>query len=636
MRKSAEREESFVLRVLKGVFIGAPLACANGIIRFGAHPGRLKQAWPAFVFLAVLFLAGLKFRWAGLVFEIFTGLGAYDPVWKLALRFAGFYAVYLVVSLPVFLLIARLESNLFKKRNVKREPGILRMRRDRLRSDFNRSYLGQSFYTGEPVYLANEQRLMHTEVVGSTGTGKTDSVLLSLLAHDIANGKGAVVIDGKGDRELYERIRYIVNKKGRAADFFNFSLAHTGKSNTYNPLLHGNATELKDKIVGSMTWTEDFYRRMAEEASLALLNVLKAPKDRARENKPILFSDLHSYLTNYDALSHLANQTENPVWKEDLGKMVKRFKDNPKFLSGLMADLYLTARSEFSKLVDVERPDIDLLRVYEKNQIVYFQLNLQGYGDTAKRMGRIILQDIRAVSSHIQANIADGKRHFFPVFVDDASSFLDLNFIDFLNKARAAGFAITLLHQSLGDLVIRRDFSFQQQVIENTNIKIILRQDDPQSVEKLSKIGGTCTTMIPTYQTEEKLIGKGFTGVGSIREGQAFRIDPDLIRALRRGEAILIWKSPSFQTDYVKLDYFGYAAYQGEVKLNKCDDSLERKEEANPTDCDAPTAERSNAAKNGIQIDVEKQGEVKPETKQEKDPLDRIKEAEKAKQQRNK
>ena len=90
---------------------------------------------------------------------------------------------------------------------------------------------------------------MHAEVVGSTGTGKSESVLLPLLAHDIKSGRGAIVIDGKGDLELLDRIHFVVKKTGRLSDFYFFSLAHPKKSHTYNPLLRGNATELKDKII---------------------------------------------------------------------------------------------------------------------------------------------------------------------------------------------------------------------------------------------------------------------------------------------------------------------------------------------------------------------------------------------------
>jgi len=178
----------------------------------------------------------------------------------------------------------------------------------------------------------------------------------------------------------------------------------------------------------------------------------------------------------------------------------------------------------------------------------------------------MILQDLKTVSSFIQSNVPASRRHFFPVFIDDAASFLDLGFVDFLNKSRASRIAIALFHQSLGDLYFRSAPNFQQQVIENTNVKIILRQDDPFAVEKFSKIAGTRRTLIPTYQTEERLTGKGMTGTGSVREGQTFRIEPDLIRALKRGEAVVIWKSPGFLAEHIKLDFFGHPPYPGIFK----------------------------------------------------------------------
>lgn len=604
MTKKTDRRESLLIKVLGWIFAAIPLALANGLIEFLAkRSGARAKCWAlAGLFAVSLGLIGIT-RWLSHYLSGFDSNAGY-PAELLGFKALLFYLAYVVILMPVFILIAYFirqgREGMFKRADMRKTPDPLRMRRNRLIAGRKRVYLGESFHTGRPLYLTNDQRLMHAEVVGSTGTGKTESVLLPLLAQDLAHRKGAIIIDGKGDLELLDRIQYIVIEKKRENDFYFFSLAHPEKSHSYNPLLRGNATELKDKIIGSMPWSEEFYRRMAEQACLTLLNVLVAQGEKVK------FKDLHEYLTNLDALSKLVKRTQDEGYKSDLGKMVNQFKNNPKFLSGLMADLFLTARSEFSKLVDVDDPEIDLLDVYQNNRIVYFQLNLQGYGDTAKRMGRMILQDIRTVSSYIQSHLREYKRHFFPVFVDDASSFLDLNFIDFLNKARASGFAITLLHQSLGDLVIRRDFAFQQQVIENTNIKIILRQDDPESIEKFTRIGGTRKTMISTYQTEDRFLGKGFTGVGSIREGQTFRVDPDLIRSLKRGEAIVIWKSPSFRTDYVKLDFFGHPVFRGEYepvhKIKQVDPPVEKpkaeeqpktetiKTDDLPPDIDAPLA----------------------------------------------
>jgi len=542
-------ERGLWFKILELVFFRIPLALGEVLVVILFWPVSWKSRVGMGSLLAVAYASVLVF---GKKLGLIQALDFTD----VRVKAAFFYGAYVFFSLPLFLMLAYVKikemGRLSGKESGNEEPGRGRMRWRRFDSTYEKVYLGDSFKTQKPIFLTNEQRLMHTQVVGSTGTGKTESVLLTLFAHDVMHGKGAVIIDGKGDLELYDRILFIVKKQNREKDFLFFSLAHPGLSKTYNPLLRGNATELKDKLIGSMQWTEEFYRRMAEQASLVLLNAMVANKDKVR------FKALHSYVTDLGVLKGLVDKTTDWDLKSELQKMAKQFKNNSKFLSGLIADLYLMSHSEFSDLVDVEIPDIDLLDAYLNNKIVYFQLDLQGYGDTAKRLGRMILQDIRTVSSYIQSYVKDHKRKFFPVFVDDASSFLDVNFIDFLNKARSAKLAITLLHQSLGDLVIRGDMAFQQQVLENTNIKIILRQDDPESVEKFTKVGGTRPVVISTYQTEDRLLGKGFTGQGSIRAGQEFRVDPDLIRALKRGEAVVIWKSPSFHTDYVKLDFFGH------------------------------------------------------------------------------
>ena len=465
-----------------------------------------------------------------------------------------FYGLYLVLTFPFFLLLAyarskangshKQDAEVHKRKQI--NPRDVKQAKEKIGD--SSVYLGTSYWSGKPCYLSDDMRLMHTHVVGSTGVGKTESVLLTLLGQDIQRGKGAIVIDAKGDLELLAKIRLNVQAAGRMKDFLFFSISNPEISSTYNPLLRGNASQIKDKLIGASEWGDEFYRKKAEEAALTLLRPMihlgRKPK----------FRDLYYLLTDIGALRAFLNELDEGLMRRDLEVMINHFGDHSKFLSGLIADLALVAKSEFSVLVDVDQAEIDLLKVYEENKIVYFSLNTQGYEETAKRFGRLILQDIKTVSNEIQTQKDAAERHFFPVFVDEFSSFTYENFIEFLNKGRGAGFAITLLHQSLADLATRRT-TFQQQILENTNIKIIMRQDDPFSVDKFSKIGGTRKTLISTYQTEDRMLGVDFTGQGSMREAQTFRIDPDLVRSLGRGEAILIMKSPKFKIDFLKLDY---------------------------------------------------------------------------------
>lgn len=49
-----------------------------------------------------------------------------------------------------------------------------------------------------PVVLESETRARHLYVVGQTGTGKS-TLLLNLIAQDLAAGRGCAVLDPHGD-----------------------------------------------------------------------------------------------------------------------------------------------------------------------------------------------------------------------------------------------------------------------------------------------------------------------------------------------------------------------------------------------------------------------------------------------------
>jgi hypothetical protein len=67
--------------------------------------------------------------------------------------------------------------------------------------DVGAVYAGQSA-EGEQVYIKPAQRAMHTQVIGTTNAGKTESVILPWAIQDIEQGRGLILIDGKADRGL--------------------------------------------------------------------------------------------------------------------------------------------------------------------------------------------------------------------------------------------------------------------------------------------------------------------------------------------------------------------------------------------------------------------------------------------------
>src|SRR4051794_2319763 len=98
----------------------------------------------------------------------------------------------------------------------------------------------------------------HALVVGATGSGKTVSQAF-IAGRLIRAGRGAVVIDPKGDRLLHEELEHAARKARRT-----FRVWTPEGPAVYNPFAHGTDTELADKVLAGETYTEPHYLRQAQ------------------------------------------------------------------------------------------------------------------------------------------------------------------------------------------------------------------------------------------------------------------------------------------------------------------------------------------------------------------------------------
>ena len=392
----------------------------------------------------------------------------------------------------------------------------------------------QSYIQIGSLKLNDDSRLRHTHILGSTGSGK--SVLIEqLLFQDLERCQGAIIIDAKGDRAFYQRVKKFCAQLGRTSDLSLLSTSHIQESALWNPCRLGSLSELQSKFFGAARYEESFYAKAVESALI-----------RAFQN--ISEKNLDS-LTLSDLVTELKTLTKD---------------GRDENLKGVYFDFDNLSRSDWAPIFGLTKKsglskEISFLDVVRKNEILFIDLPTEGQKVQSERVGRLILQEILLLS---------GLRKRFPhlkygrpfsVYIDEFDAFATPSFISFLNKGRSSEFMIHMAHQTLSDLKLVHP-DFEGQLIGNTNCRFFFRVDLPDDAEKCAAIIGTKRVTKTTSQIKDGAT----TGMGSIRESQEFIAHPDQIKNLKVGECVVSIKTQSI-SEFIQIPFIeshSFNAYQ--------------------------------------------------------------------------
>ncbi|GAA1387669.1 hypothetical protein GCM10009661_74690 [Catellatospora chokoriensis] len=130
-------------------------------------------------------------------------------------------------------------------------PGLLRARAKTMPAPVDvptggrdMKVLGKAEWGGHPVALPVVDARQHVHILGSTGSGKS-TLMLNMILDDINAGRGAVVIDPKGDlvRDVLDRLPAKKAKKVVLID------PDTNTGTTLNPLLGDDPDLVVDNVV---------------------------------------------------------------------------------------------------------------------------------------------------------------------------------------------------------------------------------------------------------------------------------------------------------------------------------------------------------------------------------------------------
>jgi hypothetical protein len=408
---------------------------------------------------------------------------------------------------------------------------------------------------GNRVVISDAELSGHCFVVGGSGAGKTQTMLVG-LRDVIRRGHGVVFIDCKGGPDVPEQIAEWSARYGR--EFFHWTIQdprmeYQGPADNgpafYDPISRGDASRRKDLIIGAMRWDVEYYKSVISNYLQTLFMVKDlVPAPEGTDT----FSDVADLLSPAVLLRRARNivAMNHPELAATLTRLTEMEDTERSGIRNMYSRLHTITSSTAGSWLRTDpegRRDIDLRRVADEGQVVVFSLDTSNYEETATLIAGLIVQDLKTLSSELRNDPSPNPLH---VYVDEFSAVDTTNILGLLNKARDAKMPCTLATQALADLA-RREPTFTDQVLGIVSCFIIHRANAEADARIYAGLSGVVRKTISRTNVQESsgLLGvmgsASSSGTGFLEEREDYAVPIGAFQELKRGQAIYIAKSPT-------------------------------------------------------------------------------------------
>lgn len=345
----------------------------------------------------------------------------------------------------------------------------------------NGRLLGHSNFTGtnRPVALAPLPATKGLWCLGPTGTGKT-SLLKNLIADDLNQGRGLLVIETNGDlvRELADSI-----PKDRVGDVILLDPTDPKVAVGFNPFASSSDPALIADQLGELfqrLWAAFWGPRTAQLSHMALLTLAR------REGSTLL--DLPRLFLDSSFRARVLADLDDPLglgpdwqWYESLGSSEQTTMVSPL----LNKARQWAARPAIRSIVGQPEPKFTMREVIEQNRILLVHLPKGLIGtETAQLLGCLVLTVAWQAFAE-RAALSPDERHPFAIYCDEVQDFASapVPWEEMFAQGRKYGVALNVAHQNITQLP--RDL--KEVILANARTKLVfaLSGSDATVMEKV-------------------------------------------------------------------------------------------------------------------------------------------------------
>jgi hypothetical protein len=353
-----------------------------------------------------------------------------------------------------------------------------------------------------PIAIEALDGLRHLHLLGPTGVGKS-TVLLNLIVHDLAAGRGVVVIEPKGDlvRDVLERI-----PAARLDDVVLLDPADPTPVGL-NPLAADGRPPglVADELLG-------MFRRMYESSwgprtndilGASLLTLARTP-GMSLPGLPALLSDAGFRHRTVSKLDDPLGLT--PFWLTFEGwSEAERLAAVAPSMNRIRPFLL---RPQLRAVLGQSRPRFELSQVFTERKILLVNLS-KGVigGEAASLLGSLLLSQLWAAALR-RSTIPQKQRHPVFVYVDEVQDYLHLttDLGDALVQARALGVGFVVAHQHLAQL----DSATRAAVLTNARSRICFQLPaDDARVLASPPLTADDLRELPAFEVYAQLVADG-------------------------------------------------------------------------------------------------------------------------------
>lgn len=382
------------------------------------------------------------------------------------------------------------------------------------------------FKIGKRVVTAKDD-LRHFFVCGTTGSGKTVT-LSNFMESAINKGYPLFLIDGKGDTGENSMLDLVQKMKGDRK-LYVISMLDPVNSDKYNPFKSASPSVIADMLINLSDWSEEHYKANTTRYLNALLRLLQIG------GLNLTFPTILDYLGT-DKLFYFLNDmfNEELITKTEYDRYKGIFEGGKKIVREAASRFFNIFESDVGEIFGDDGTDI--YSAIEEDAIILFILNPLLYPETTALLGRLLLIDSKVAVNFLYTN--EKERVFY--IMDEINTYASRNLTDLLNKSGSANVTCIVATQSLSDLDEASGPAFKEQVIENCNNYIVMRQNSGINAEAWAKVFGTKEALAVTYQIGDEDNKTVATGKGTVKKDREFIFHPDDIKNLKTGEAFYV------------------------------------------------------------------------------------------------